>query len=440
MNKQISNFSYKGRRFAIDNKSLAVFEVFKKGFLHLNSEYRQISLNIKSDRNLEDERIKWMLRTNQNRTYCFLNISHSCNMSCVYCFAKGGSYGKKSEIMSIDVAKASIDWILSSNCNKHLIINFFGGEPFVNYSTLYDSIVYAINRCHNNNKKLSIYISTNGTIDFTQIATLLINIRHIFVVSIDGTSDLHNLNRPLRNGNNSYDPIVENIKSYIYHFGSSNLYLRATWRKDQTNLISSVQAMLSLGASRINIGRETSFNMEDSVLLKDNSNDDWKEIVVAYSALTEWYVNKLNNGETYLIQPIFSTIYALFNSTFIRYRCEAGYNKWCIEPSGDVYACHRFVSSEENILGNVKLPYIEFEQNKYILESAFPNFCNDCWIRFWCFSDNCVYLTSIKREFHRTNSFCIQMKEFIKRMIFHTSNLTETGIDTLRSISKLNTN
>jgi uncharacterized protein len=437
MEKQSYTFSKNGRIFTMDLKSLVLREVFKQGFLKLHKHYRPVSLNLTFNRDLEGERNQWMLR-NLNRTYCFLNISHECNMNCIYCFAKGGSYGQKSDLMNIEKAKESIDWLINSSSCKHMVINFFGGEPLMSLSTLVNSISYARDKCQGENKTLSIYVSTNGTIDFTTIASSLKNITHLFVVSLDGTSSFHNLNRPMNNGNSSYDLIIRNIENYIDKFGSSNLYVRATWRRKQSDLVSSVCDIIKLGVKNITIGRETSFNKDDSIFLDRNTNSDWEEIIDAYSSLSEWYVNELNKGKAYVIQPIYSIIFSILNSTFFRYRCSAGYNKWCIEPSGDIYACHRFIGSEKHVIGQVDSAKNILNADQYLKESALPIYCKDCWIRYWCFSGNCTYLSSIESEFNNIDGFCSSMKEFIKSMCIHISNLTDEGINTFMSISKLN--
>jgi uncharacterized protein len=431
-------FLLRGRKYRIDTGALFLYEkVQNTRFLWTKYVYKAISTREPRFRDLEKDRLFLIEKNRKQRGYCYLNISHDCNMKCTYCFAGGGAYGGNNKLMSSTIAKKAIDWVMDSCDSNTVVFNFFGGEPLVNDAVLLESINYVIKQSHKYNKNLKIIISTNGTFDIVKISKAIHPIPHLIAISLDGPAVLQNLNRPMRNGTDSYEIIADNIRKYLSELGSNTISIRATWRRSQSDLVASVQSFFDLGIKYLTIGRETSFNVTSQNKATQNLIIDFDEILVAYDNLAEWYIEKLNEKHTLIVQPLYSVIHAIINSRITRFRCTAGINKWCIEPDGEISACHRFVGNK--MFSNGHITNKNTQINSFLLKSlALPVYCDDCWVKFWCFSNNCIYLESIGNDFNQIEGFCKHMKEFMEIMCYHTSNLTIEGRNTLLSIREWN--
>lgn len=429
----LHNFSREGLDLAIDLRSLTLYKVESQStWPWARSRYIPVSATLPRERDLDEER-RCFLSTNQlSRGYCYLNISHACNLKCAYCFADGGAYGGPQVLMNIELARQAVDWILKSNKNSNQIVfNLFGGEPLVNASTMYETIEYAACQCQALDQDLSIILSTNGTIELIEVGEVLQSIHHWIAVSLDGGVSLQNLNRPFRNGKGSYDIIAKNVRSYINRFGPSKISARATWRRGQSNLVESVQSLLELGVRNVSIGRETAFGGDSQQPKNVDGIRDFDEILVGYDALAKWYVQTLNGGQGIVVQPLKSIMCGILQSRITRYRCTAGINKWCVVPDGSVYPCHRFVGDERFNIGHVSMASSTVELSSDLTSSTLPQDCESCWGRYWCFSDNCTYLTAIGKDLRRLNGFCDHMCSFIEMICFHVANLSEDGRNNL---------
>ncbi len=431
--QRFHHFSQEGRALAVDPRSLSLYRVLPQaGWPWARKRYETVSIPAPRIRNLGEERNHLLAKNQLSRAYCFLNISHACNLQCAYCFAGGGAYGGPQEVMSIGLAKDAVEWVLGSCNSKRIVLNLFGGEPFLNVSTLCETIVYAVNRCRQRDQHLSIVLSTNGTMNLLEVGNKLRRVQHWITVSLDGSASLQNLNRPFRDGSASYGTIANNVRTYISQFGPSNISVRATWRRGQSDLVGSVQSLLGLGFCNVNIGRETAFD-KDSYQPMNTS--DFDEILDAYDALGRWYARALNGQQRVVVQPLNWIMCAILHSRITRYRCTPGINKWCIAPSGKVYPCHRFVGDERFDMGHISSCSVG---NDLLLPSSLtgtllPHHCEGCWVRYWCFSDNCMYLSSIGGDFRLLSGFCTHMRRFIEMVCFHVSSLSEEGRNTLLS-------
>ena len=425
-------FTREGVNLAVDPSSLILYKLEPQSHRPwAGKRYQPISIATPSNRQLDEERNRIYEKSQLSSGYCYLNISHDCNMKCAYCFASGGAYGASEGLMSKELARKAVDWILQSSTGKQIALNLFGGEPLVNASTTYDTIEYAITKCQELNRNLSIILSTNGTIDLIQIEEMLQSIHHWIAVSIDGGPAIQNINRPFSNGEGSYDVIAQNIRKYIVRFGPSKISARATWRRFQSQLVQPVMDLIALGTRNVYIGRATAFGKDLHQSEHINDVRDFDEMLTAYDILGTWYANILNDGQRIIVQPMQSIMSTILKSNIRRYRCTAGFNKWCIVPDGNVYPCHRFVGDEKFIIGHVSCASSAGILPPDLKNTALPESCDECWVRYWCDSDNCTYLGAIKQDLRRQDGFCDHMRSFIEMACFHVARLSEGGRETL---------
>jgi uncharacterized protein len=333
--------------------------------------------------------------------------------------------------MTEDLATQAVEWTLNQSKNRPVVFNLFGGEPLVNQKTTEKIVDYIVARSLSSDQELSVVLSTNGTIDFVPIGRLMHAVHHWIVVSIDGASSLHNHNRPFRNGDGSYQTVSGNIRKYIAAHGPSMISARAIWRRGQTDLVESVESILALGLRHVSIGRETGTPGKSFQPINWGPVSDFDEMFAAYDELADWYVAALNRGANIVVQPLHSIMCALLRSRVTRSRCAAGISKWCITPDGSVYPCHRFVGDDRFSIGSIYAEPLNVRLPTVLADTSLPHYCDGCWVRYWCFSDMCTYLSPNEMDFRRLDGFCEHMRGFIEMVCFHITNLSKDGRQTL---------
>jgi len=428
-------FSFGGSALAINPESLFLYEALPFSLdEQTRLKYQQITDRKPCLRNIEQERKIINNSRKQLQDYLYLNVSHACNMGCPYCFAKGGTYGGKNQLMEPDIACAAIDWFLRFGTGDRLTLHFFGGEPLMNVQTVRATLNHARIQTALYGKPFRALITTNGTQDICELGDVLFSVSQWITISIDGPASIHDLSRPLRNGSSSYNLIAANVKRYIQLAGNSHLSAKATWRRGCSDLILIAESLIDLGFSCINIGRETS--VESSNIQPENrsTHRDFDEIFSAYEKLACWYTDQLNEGHRIVVQPLHSIMYAVLHAQVMRKMCPAGISTWCVVPNGDIYPCHRFVENISFRAGHV----FGDNPNLDILEGLppygfLPNECDGCWARYWCFSNSCIFLTSINKEFHLLNGFCQHMRQFLEMICYYVTKLSIEGRKTLQS-------
>lgn len=431
--------SFGDRKLAIDAQSLFLYEQLPQGrFPWFTREYKQVTEGMPAVRDLEEERRRLNALRRKSQDYLYLNVSHACNMGCRYCFAKGGAYGGKQRLMSPPVALEAINWLLRTGTGGRLVVNFFGGEPLLNLSALREVLVHARKQSSHHGKSFRALISTNGTHDLRTLGDVLFSVDHRITISIDGPASIHDRNRPLRDGSPSYSMIGRNVERFIRLAGNSHLSAKATWRRGDSDLVLIAESLLALGFRRLNIGRETSFLPSSIQPENRGRNHDFDEIVTAYEGLARWYADQLNQGCQIVVQPLHSVMYAVLRAQVLRKTCSAGVSTWCVAPKGEIFPCHRFIAHEDWRAGHVIKDGLDSEALARLpQDGSLPADCDGCWAKYWCFSNSCVYLASIGRDYSQLNGFCRHMRQYLEMICFHVARLSAAGRATLRSTRSL---
>ena len=312
-----------------------------------------------------------------------LMVAQDCNLRCKYCFGAGGSYGKRG-IMTAEVGKAAVDFIIkNSGLRKHCEIDFFGGEPLINFRTVKAVTEYVRRREVETGKIFKLTLTTNGvSLDDDKISWL--NENNIsLVLSLDGRQKVHDEMRPDLNGRGSYDKVLKNFQKTVQSRGDDNYYLRGTYTHKNLDFASDVESMLGAGFDVLSI---------EPVVLKDSplalTEKDLPRIFKEYDRLSEMYLERRRAGKGFFF---FHFNVDLSNGPCVAKRlagCGAGHEYFAVAENGDLYPCHQFVGREKYKLGDVFNGVEESARHwtKYFRESHVLNKpkCRECWAKYFC--------------------------------------------------------
>jgi len=315
-----------------------------------------------------------------------LNVAHSCNFGCLYCFAKKGNYGGKDALMSFDVAKAAIDFLYKNSEGRDTLeVDFFGGEPLLNFDVVKKTIEYA--RETYKDKSFRFTLTTNGSLVTEEIENFLFDNDVSLVLSIDGPKDVNDKYRVLRNGKGTFDLVLPKIKMVTDHRNESGgYYVRGTYTHTTLDISKTVMALRDFGFKYISL--EPVVTKEESIGIVES---DLEKIKSEYEHLAEAYV------ESQKEKPFnfFHFNVDLEAGPCIQKRihgCGAGVEYVAVSPDGSIYPCHQFDGIKETKLGDVfngitnKALQEQFRKANFLFNK--PE-CANCWARFYC-SGGCL--------------------------------------------------
>lgn len=312
-----------------------------------------------------------------------LMVAQDCNLRCKYCFGAGGSYGKRG-VMTAEVGKAAVDFIIkNSGLRKHCEIDFFGGEPLINFKTVKAVTEYVRRREVETGKIFKLTLTTNGvSLDDEKISWL--NENNIsLVLSLDGRQKVHDEMRPDLNGRGSYEKVVKNFQKAVQSRDGDNYYLRGTYTNRNLDFSADVESMLDAGFDVLSI---------EPVVLKDSplalTEKDLPRIFEEYDRLSEMYLERRRAGKGFFF---FHFNVDLSNGPCVAKRlagCGAGHEYFAVAENGDLYPCHQFVGREKYKLGDVFNGVEDSARHwtKYFRESHVLNKpkCRECWAKYFC--------------------------------------------------------
>ncbi len=312
-----------------------------------------------------------------------LMVAQDCNLRCKYCFGDGGSFGHRA-IMSEEVGRAAVDFIIkNSGLRKHCEIDFFGGEPLINFRTVKAVTEYVRQRERDTGKIFKLTLTTNGILLDEKISAWLNENKISLVLSLDGRKKIHDAMRPDIAGRGSYDRVLKNFKKFVESRNGENYYLRGTYTKKNLDFTADVLSIHDAGFDIISV---------EPVVLKDSplalTEEDLPKIFAEYDRLTEAYLARRREGRGFFF---FHFNVDLSNGPCVAKRlagCGAGHEYFAVAENGDLYPCHQFVGRERYKLGNI---FDGVEKNsrhwlKYFRESHVLNKpkCRSCWAKFFC--------------------------------------------------------
>lgn len=312
-----------------------------------------------------------------------LHVSHDCNMRCKYCFASKGDFGSGRKLMNADTGKKAIDFLISkSGKRRNLEIDFFGGEPLMNFTVIKEIVDYARIKEKEYNKNFRFTVTTNGLLLNEEIIEYINDNFVNVVLSIDGRKETNDRMRLSVNGKGTYSQIIEKIKAVAESRKQENYYVRGTFTRENMDFSEDVLHLADEGFRQISV--------EPVVAAADTGYDireeDLPKIKLEYEKLACEYVKraKENNGFNF-----FHFMIDLDQGPCIekRYKgCGSGTEYVAITPEGDIYPCHQFVGIEDFKIGNVNTGISNTDIVNSFCKSNISTRgeCSSCWARFYC--------------------------------------------------------
>ena len=303
-----------------------------------------------------------------------LHIAHDCNLACKYCFAEEGEYHGRRAMMSFEVGKKALDFLVANSGSRvNLEVDFFGGEPLMNWDVVKQLVEYGRSLEESNHKKFRFTLTTNGVLLNDEIMEYLNKEMSNVVLSLDGRKEVNDRMRPFRTGKGSYDLIVPKFQKLAESRNQSNYYVRGTFTRDNLDFSEDVKHFADLGFKQMSIEpvvgpEEDPYSIREEDLPKIMEEYDEKE---GRGFNFFHFMIDLNQGPC---------VYKRLSG------CGSGTEYLAVTPWGDFYPCHQFVGNEEFLMGNVDegikrtdLVKTFGNCNVYSKEK-----CKNCFARFYC--------------------------------------------------------
>ncbi|HPZ06955.1 MAG TPA: thioether cross-link-forming SCIFF peptide maturase [Candidatus Eremiobacteraeota bacterium] len=311
-----------------------------------------------------------------------LHISHDCNLRCRYCFAKTGGFGRKRSHMSLEVAKSAIDFIAdNSGSRRNLEIDFFGGEPLLNFDAVKSAIERAKEIEHEKDKNFRFTLTTNAVLLTDEIIDYLNEHNISLILSLDGPPEINDLMRVKPDGSGTYYEVLPKIKKAIFSREEKNYYIRGTYTKKSLNFSDTVIHLADEGFKNISLEPVVSSDKDYSI-----KKSDIPFLEREYEKLVEIYMERLKGGKTF---NFFHFNMEIFRGPCLSRRlkgCGAGTEYMAVTPKGELYPCHQLVNYEDFLLGDIYNGIKRHDIRKTFHKTTIfeKENCPDCWARFFC--------------------------------------------------------
>ena len=326
-----------------------------------------------------------------------LHVAHTCNLNCAYCFASQGNYHGDRAVMSFEVGKRALDFLVENSGNRtNLEVDFFGGEPLMNWQVVKDLVMYARSIEKEKGKNFRFTLTTNGVLVDDDVIEFANKEMHNVVLSLDGRKEIHDAVRVDYAGNGSWEKIVPGFQKFVEARGDREYYMRGTFTHANPDFTKDINEMLRLGFNKL--------SMEPVVCAPDDAaaltQEDLPVVLEQYEILAKDMLQKEKEGKPY---TFYHYMIDLKGGPCIYKRisgCGSGTEYMAVTPWGDLYPCHQFVGEEKFRLGNV----FDGVTNNDIREEfrscnvyVRPE-CKDCWAKLYC-SGGCA-----ANAYHATGS------------------------------------
>lgn len=312
-----------------------------------------------------------------------LHIAHDCNLRCRYCFASTGDFGVGRKLMTYETGRKAIDFLIEkSGDRQNLELDFFGGEPLMNWEVVKEIVAYARSREKECNKKFRFTVTTNGLLLTDDKIDFINKEMSNVVLSIDGRKEVNDRMRKRVDGSGSYDRITENFKKLVERRGDKEYYVRGTYTKYNLDFSDDVMHLYELGFDQISVEPVMADPEEDYAITKGDLAKIFKEYEVLADKLQKVYEQgKFVNFFHFMIDLDQGPC------AIKRLRgCGCGNEYVAITPDGDIYPCHQFVGIEDFKMGNLDDGTFNFDIKNYFAGSHIyskPE-CKKCWAKFYC--------------------------------------------------------
>lgn len=280
-----------------------------------------------------------------------LHIAHDCNLACQYCFAEEGEYHGRRALMSFETGKKALDFLIANSGNRqNLEVDFFGGEPLMNWEVVKQLVEYGRSQEEEHHKKFRFTLTTNGVLLNDEIMEFCNKEMSNVVLSLDGRKEVNDRMRPFCKGAGSYDLIVPKFQKFAESRNQTNYYVRGTFTRNNLDFSEDVLHFADLGFKQMSIEPVVSDPEEPYAIRKE----DLPQILSEYDKLAVEYINRKKEGRGF---NFFHFMIDLQQGPCVAKRlsgCGSGTEYLAVTPWGDLYPCHQFVGQEDFLLGNVE--------------------------------------------------------------------------------------
>lgn len=334
-----------------------------------------------------------------------INIAHDCNLRCQYCFAGQGGYGQWRMLMSFDVARRAVDFLIAhSGPREHCELDFFGGEPLMNWHVVQQTIDYVHKQEKKHGKKIKMSLTTNGLLlDKEKVKYLTDN--HIsLILSLDGRKEMHDRMRPGVHGEGTYDEIVKNLQYCVANRKGEEYYVRGTFTRYNMDFTTDVIDMIDKGFPAVSMEPVVGEDTADYSIKEE----DLPRVKAEYDRLAKLFIAREEEGRPFFF---FHFNMDLWKGPCLPKRlrgCGAGHEYLAVVPNGDIYPCHQFVGRDGYVIGNVYEGLMNFKMMRdFRMNHVFSKpECVDCWAKFFCsggcHANNEAFAGDIHKPFHIT--------------------------------------
>ena len=311
-----------------------------------------------------------------------LHVAHDCNMSCRYCFADQGAFDGARKLMSLETGQKALDYLLQNSGTRHnLEVDFFGGEPLMNFEVVKQLVAYGRQKEKDYDKSIRFTITTNGLLlDDDKTDYINANMDNV-ILSIDGRPEVHDQMRKTLNGKGSYAYIIDNYQKFIKK-RQGLYYVRGTFTRDNLDFSKDVRHLVDCGFENVSVEPVVLAPTVDFAI-KDC---DLNQICMEYDKLAEMYLNYAEKGRKF---EFFHFNIDLDQGPCLIKRlsgCGAGTEYMAVSPEGDLYPCHQFVGNKSFVIGNLYDDHIENHLYDTFNAAHIYNkdACLSCWAKFYC--------------------------------------------------------
>ena len=326
-----------------------------------------------------------------------LHVAHTCNLNCSYCFASQGKYNGERALLSLETGKRALDFLIeNSGTRRNLEVDFFGGEPLMNFDVVKELVKYARVREKEAGKNFRFTLTTNGVLIDDDVIEFANKEMSNVVLSLDGRKEVHDRFRVDFQGKGSFDKIVPKFQKLVEARGNKNYYMRGTFTHHNPDFLKDIETMLDLGF--------TELSMEPVVCASDDpsalTDEDFPVVAKQYEDLAKLMLERRKAGKPF---TFYHYMIDLKGGPCIYKRvsgCGSGTEYMAVTPWGDLYPCHQFVGEEKFKLGNV----FEGVTNKAVQDEFMAcnvysrKECENCWAKLYC-SGGCA-----ANAYHATGS------------------------------------
>ena len=312
-----------------------------------------------------------------------LHIAHTCNLNCSYCFASQGKYHGERAVMSFEVGKRALDFLVeNSGKRRNLEVDFFGGEPLLNFEVVKQLVAYARSIEKKYNKNFRFTLTTNGVLIDDEVIEFANREMSNVVLSLDGRKEIHDRFRVDYAGRGSFDTIVPKFQKLVEARGGKNYYMRGTFTHANPDFLEDIKVMLDLGFSELSMEPVVCASGDPAEL----TDEDMLTVKEQYEKLAELMLLRHKEGRDF---TFYHYMIDLTGGPCIYKRisgCGSGTEYMAVTPWGDLYPCHQFVGDERFRLGDIYAGVTNKEiQNEFANCNVYARSeCRDCWARLYC--------------------------------------------------------